>query len=196
MRPFAWIFLLLFAAPALAQDGSSSAPRTASSIAVPQGDHEVVLPLRSGGFGDHYAFPPIRDWKSLRMEFARTACLGTCPDYSVTIQGDGTVRYEGRYCVIAKGARTAYLPQKDVRALFEAFRQADFFSLRDEYNTGLMDAPGIVLSLSYDGWKKRVIDFQENASMPFEASKLPDLIDKIADTAPWVAFPDKDCPRR
>ncbi|HEY1629737.1 MAG TPA: DUF6438 domain-containing protein [Rhizomicrobium sp.] len=185
--------LLLFAPPMLAQGGF---PTAATNITMPQGDHEIVLPLRSGGFGERHAFPPIRDWKSLRIEFVRTPCYGSCPAYSVVVSGDGTVRYQGDYCVIAKGARVAHLPQKDVRALFEAFQRADFFSLRPIYDTGITDNSGVTMVLHFDQWNWSVDDRQETTGLPVEASKLPDLIDKFAGTARWVAFPDKDCRRQ
>jgi Domain of unknown function (DUF6438) len=191
MRMPVWMLLLSLVATAPADAG-----QTGPSIVMPRGDHELIVPLRSGGFGERHAFPQIRDWKSLRMEMTRTPCFGSCSAYSVTVSGDGTVHYEGDYCVIAKGARTAHLPQKDVRALFEAFQHADFFSLRGKYDTGVTDWTGVIMSLHFDKWNWTVVDMQGTTDLPPAASQLPDLIDRAANTARWVEFPDKDCPRR
>lgn len=58
-----------------------------------------------------------------------------CPDYSITLSGDGTVTYEGRSGVRTIGARTHTIAPDEFRQLLTAFLQADFFSLRDRYDS-------------------------------------------------------------
>ena len=41
----------------------------------------------------------------LRIKLERTSCFGFCPDYSVTIYGDGTFVYEGHRLVKLKANR-------------------------------------------------------------------------------------------
>lgn len=144
-------------------------------------------------FGERHAFPSIHNWNSLVIRLERTACEGWCPDYSVEIHGDGVVRYEGRHCVVAKGVRTDQLSQEKVRKLFEAFRKADFFSLRDRYSEGWVDAPGIDLRLKFDQWHWQVFDSNETLGMPGDAAALPDLIDALAGTNRWIGTPGPNC---
>jgi hypothetical protein len=144
-------------------------------------------------FGEHHTFPPIHDWNSLVMGFARTACEGWCPDYSVEIHGDGKVRYKGNHCVSVQGVRTAHLPQNQVRKMFEAFQWADFFSLKDRYSEGWVDAPGIALWIRYDQWKWQVFDANQTLGMPGDAAALPDLIDATINSNRWVGTPSQKC---
>ena len=72
-------------------------------------------------------FPQIKDWSSLHISMSRIACYGTCPIYTVDIGGDGTVRFNGVRFTTVVGEQTANIPPEAARALFEKFRQAQFF---------------------------------------------------------------------
>src|SRR5947208_1474873 len=41
--------------------------------------------------------------RDLRITLERSTCFGTCPDYKLTVTGDGTVVFEGREFVKVKG---------------------------------------------------------------------------------------------
>jgi hypothetical protein len=55
----------------------------------------------------------------VEITLRRTVCYGFCPDYTVSISGDGQVRYEGRAFVNVVGQRTASIPPEDVARLLE-----------------------------------------------------------------------------
>jgi hypothetical protein len=40
----------------------------------------------------------------------RVGCLGSCPDYKVTILGDGSVQYDGRAYVRTEGVQKKTIP--------------------------------------------------------------------------------------
>jgi hypothetical protein len=137
-------------------------------------------------------FPPIADWSSLRITLERTPCYGTCPGYSVEIAGDGTVTYIGQHFVAESGVRTAKIPQSAVRALYEAFVKAEFFWSFDEYRAPVTDLPTKLISISYDGHSKAVLDYAgERAGMPKAIAELEMAIDAAAGTAKWIRYPDK-----
>lgn len=50
-------------------------------------------------------FPYSRrgEYEDVTITLERTVCFGVCPDYVVTVHGDGTVEYEGRNFVAVKG---------------------------------------------------------------------------------------------
>ena len=47
----------------------------------------------------------------------RTACFGTCPVYTLTMNGDGTVIYEGKDFVKTKGRVEATISQDQIEQL-------------------------------------------------------------------------------
>jgi hypothetical protein len=137
-------------------------------------------------------FPPIADWNSLRISLERTPCYGTCPGYSVEIAGDGTVTYMGHHFVAEKGVRSAKIPQAAVRALFEAFVKADFFWSFDEYTAPITDLPTQVVSISFDGHSKSVLDYAgQHEGLPKAIADLEEAIDTAAGTGKWIGHEDR-----
>jgi hypothetical protein len=62
-------------------------------------------------------------------------CYGArCPVYSVSIDGGGTVTYEGVANVYVIGKRSYKISEAKVRKLVDEFYKIDFFSLKDTYN--------------------------------------------------------------
>ena len=59
-------------------------------------------------------FPEIHDWNTLRITLSRSGCYGKCPTYEVEIHGDGTVLYDGKFDVAAKGKHTAKISHASV----------------------------------------------------------------------------------
>jgi hypothetical protein len=91
------------------------------------------------------------------------------------------------------GQRYDRITQEKVKALYYAFRRADFFSLCSSYKEGTVDAPAIELTLAYDRWGKYVGDRADTEGMPLEAAKLPGMIDALTNTAHWIGHPDPKC---
>lgn len=117
----------------------------------------------------------------------RTVCFGFCPDYTVTISGDGEVRYTGRRFVNVVGERTAAIPRADVERLIARFDAIGFDQLQDAYRANVSDHPTITIVLERDGRRKVVVDYAGgNAGMPATVRELQDEIDRVAGTAQWV----------
>ena len=133
------------------------------------------------------AFPPVKNWKTVKIGLVRTFCLGECPDYSVEIDGDGTVRYLGREHVFVPGRHRTHIPPDAVRALFRKFQQSAFFSTFDEYYGGAFDTPTTSVSLSFDGHNKKLWHASGGmTNMPPEIVDLEHAIDDAANTKLWV----------
>ncbi len=78
------------------------------------------------------AFPKIKDWKSLRIKLERLGCYGPCPIYSLEVHGDGSVFYEGAGGIVfISGHHRDRISHAAVVGLVSAFREADYFSLKD-----------------------------------------------------------------
>jgi hypothetical protein len=123
----------------------------------------------------------------VEIRLSRGVCFGFCPDYTVTIRGDGGVSYEGRRFVNVVGQRTATIPREDVARLVRRFDEIGFDQLRDSYRAQVTDLPTYVVSITRDGRTKSVVDYGGvSAGMPRAVRELQDEIDRVAGTAQWV----------
>lgn len=132
-------------------------------------------------------FPEIKDWSSLRIKLKRTACFGSCPDYSVEVRGDGEVTFQGRSHVLIPGDHRGKISKQSLQELFETFRQANYFSIRDEYAAMITDNPSYTTSIEFDGHSKSVHDYVGlQVGMPEAVKNVEDAIDRLAGTAKWI----------
>jgi hypothetical protein len=123
----------------------------------------------------------------VEIRLTRTVCFGFCPDYTVTINGDGGVRYEGRRFVNAVGVRTATIPRQNVARLLARFDEIGFDSLRDAYRGQVTDLPTYTITLTRNGRSKSVVDYAGlSVGMPRAVRELQDEIDRVAGTSQWV----------
>lgn len=140
-------------------------------------------------------FADVKDRHSLRIRLERTACLGTCPSYSVEITGDGKVTYRGERFVAIQGGHHATLDQRAIDDLIAHFRDADFFSLLDNYAAAITDNPNYTVSIAYDGRTKTVNDYVGLVvGMPDAVHDLEDAIDRIAGITRWTAGDSETVP--
>lgn len=124
---------------------------------------------------------------NVEISLTRSVCFGFCPAYTVTISGDGQVRFEGRLFVNVVGEQTATIPREDVAQLLRRFDEVGFNNLRDAYRAEVSDLPTYTVSLTRNGQTKTVVDFGGvSAGMPQSIRDLQREIDRVAGTAQWV----------
>ncbi len=130
---------------------------------------------------------PVKDWNSLRIRLSRESGFCVCPAYDVEIQGNGAVRYNGRYGVTVFGERLGQTTQAELEGLVAEFLRADLAKLRSEYGHIMFDAPSYKFSLTVDGVEKiAVMDYALAGETPAAVTALEDAIDRVAHTAQWV----------
>ena len=112
----------------------------------------------------------------------RAGCLGSCPDYTVTILGNGSVEYEGRAYVRSKGIRRKTIPVSAVQTLVQRLRDEDFFHWEEKKEV-CVDFPEVDITVTLKGQRKRVL---EGCSSPGKVMALADDIDKISGAKRWV----------
>ncbi|MBI3676433.1 MAG: hypothetical protein HY243_07415 [Proteobacteria bacterium] len=160
------------------------APTDADAIAPLGPDHKVP---HHGRPPQRVSFPKIRDWDSLVITLTRTGCFGACPDYTVSIQGDGSVNYNGLRFVGTTGEQHANIARRDVKALYARFKRANFFWLYGSYHAFVTDLPTYRLSISYDGHEKVVTDYAGRMiGMPQAVAQLEATVDNVARTDKWT----------
>ena len=126
----------------------------------------------------------------VRLE--RTSCFGECPVYSVTIDAQGNVVYEGAQFVRVQGRQTDRIPAARVAAILAAAERIGFFDLRDQYRSirnpdgttsSVTDLPTTIVTITRDGTPKRVEDY---IGAPEGLKQLEREIDEAARTTRWI----------
>jgi hypothetical protein len=119
----------------------------------------------------------------IEISIRRTVCYGTCPDYEVTLRGDGTVSYTGRRHVRVSGQHTWKIDPAAVRALAREMEEAGYFELKDEYTAMVTDNPTTFTSLTIGARTKRVKDY---VAGPKKLKELAERIDEVAGVKKYV----------
>lgn len=133
------------------------------------------------------SFPESKPSTNFSIRLSRSGCFGSCPGYSVKIQGDGTISYKGTSYVSIEGEHTAHINPEAARQLLSRFRDASFFALKGEYRAGVTDNPTYSLELVVGSTKKVVTDYVGGwVGMPNSVTELEDAVDQAADSARWV----------
>ena len=112
----------------------------------------------------------------------RVGCLGECPDYIVTIFGDGSVQYEGRAYVHTEGVRKKTIPASSVQKLIKELRNEGFFQW-EEKKTVCLDFPEVHITATLKDQHKHVL---EGCNTPGPVLNLADEIDRISGARAWV----------
>ncbi|HEY1208252.1 MAG TPA: DUF6438 domain-containing protein [Terracidiphilus sp.] len=132
-------------------------------------------------------FPDVKDPSKIRIELSRSGCFGWCPSYSVSIDGNGEVIFDGGSFVSIPGEHKTHISPAAVAELLEKFRAANFLGLKDSYRGGVTDNPTYNLTLTLGETKKSIRDYVGGyAGMPSAVTELEMAVDRTADTARWV----------
>jgi len=122
----------------------------------------------------------------------RTACLGTCPVYSLEFFEDGFIRYIGTEFVQSTGERRTVIPRDAVENLVALFLKANYLAMRDSYDNCkapdgsivcLTDLPTTFSSLRFQARQKSVRDYM---CAPKRLRELEDELDRVANTQRWI----------
>jgi hypothetical protein len=121
----------------------------------------------------------------------RTACLGRCPMYAVTVLRDGSVHWEGKRFVKVVGKAVAKLTPATIAKLVDAFKRADYFALQDRYvRYDVTDHPSALTSFDDGTRKKTIAHYHGDRSAPQSLDVLEEEIDEIVGTGRWIG-PDQ-----
>ncbi len=112
------------------------------------------------------------------------------PDYSITIQGNGKIVYEGRKNVGKIGFVESNISEEEFMSLLSDFKNSDFFSLNKDFLSDSSESVNkISISLPVDdnNVKTNKISFNENAEgLPISLKFLSNKIDEIAGSSKWI----------
>lgn len=113
---------------------------------------------------------PPSDVEDATVSLQTGPCLGTCPIYSATICGNGTVHFVGREYTNVLGYDRFEISQNRVGSIVDTVYQTDYFRLRDRYSVAVTDLPSTTVTVSISGREKSVFEYG-NAG--------PDRLDRV-----------------
>lgn len=115
--------------------------------------------------------------EDFQVIFSRGGCRGRCPVYTLFVNAEGTVNYQGEGFVDNIGKFEKKIPQAKVQELMKAFEDAKYFEMADSYDEPqVMDAPRMVVECRMNGKSHKVID---RFNAPEELKTLENRIDEI-----------------
>jgi hypothetical protein len=110
-------------------------------------------------------------------------CFGSCPDYTLTVDGKGEVTFVGRHYTRVTGAATGAVDQAKIAEIVREIQRADFFSLDDDYSAQVTDNPTYTLTVQMGGRTKKVRSY---AAGPLKLYILQRRIDQIVNSRQWI----------
>ena len=142
-------------------------------------------------------FPELSD-RDFEVRFVRGRTL-TSTGYSVSIRGDGTVRYAGAprhirpgpMCCsgsVIEGEHVTRIPESEVDALVVRFRAARFFAARNGYHVRNTERPSDTITFRHGAQEKAVGEtLGPSAGMPAAVFALEQAILDTAGSARWIS---------
>ena len=130
------------------------------------GDDIQTTPLRS----------PFQEEPDTVFLIRRTACYGSCPQYTALILSDGNVIYQGKRNVDKIGQYQSKISKRRVFELDGIIQKANFYAFEDEYPTSgekIVDASNTIVFSEYQNKRKHILI---NHDAP---EKLMDLINRM-----------------
>lgn len=117
----------------------------------------------------------------------RGMCFGTCPVYSLTLSGDGTVMYHGQMYVKEIGVRNGTINASVFSGLVDQFEKAGFYRMKNGYTSyDITDMPSATLTLQEGNRTKRVEHYYGDLNAPKILTKLEDLVDQAVNVTEWT----------
>lgn len=125
--------------------------------------------------------------EDLIIRLKRTVCYGKCPAYMLTVKADGKVNFFGQDFTETKGQAESEISTDKIKRLIEAFEQAKFFELKDDYisENCATDNPTVRTTLFIND-KIKKIEHDLGCKAPQELTDLEDKIDEIVGTKKWI----------
>lgn len=127
------------------------------------------------------------------VSLERRPCFGTCPVYTVRLDGSGAVHFEGRRFVADSGASTGAVPKARVDSLLAELESGGYFEFADRYDAGApgceryaTDLPTVVTEVHLRGRAKRVEHDHGCGGAPETLDSLERRIDDVAGVKRWV----------
>jgi hypothetical protein len=124
---------------------------------------------------------------AFELSLKREACFGTCPVYTVYVNGNGAVNWTGERWVQQVGKRKSTVNTAAVARLQRAVQAANFFALKDEYlGMSVSDLSYATLEVRQGMQRKTIRYYLGDRSVPAALLNLAKQVDLELGTAAWI----------
>jgi len=124
---------------------------------------------------------------AFELSLHREACYGTCPMYTVHVNGNGAVDWTGERWVKQTGKASALIGGSAVKRLQQAVQAANFFALKNEYtDMAVSDLPYASLDIRQGRRHKTVRWYLGDPNVPPALLNLAKQADLDLGTATWI----------
>jgi hypothetical protein len=121
--------------------------------------------------------------KSLMIYFEKTACYGKCPQYKLSIAGDGKCSLLGIKNTNNIGSFEKQLSPEETKALFADFEKIQFDTLKEKYLSQATDLPFTIYKLTKNNQTRSVTSQQ---GKPECLDELNAKLSSIAIDENWI----------
>jgi hypothetical protein len=135
-----------------------------------------------------YAGDRAGDSSRAWINIERTACYGTCPQFTLRIAADGGVVYDGKRFVMRRGVAERRLRPAEVDKLRRAVDQSGFAKLETHCCDCVTktDAPSTLLDIADQNGLRSIRHYHGCASVPKSLSVLEESIISLSGAGKWI----------
>jgi hypothetical protein len=116
------------------------------------------------------------------ISMSRTPCFGKCKVYTVTVDENGSVLYEGKIFVKYKGLYQKQLGKKGVAGFFKSVEQYHIDTCQNKYESDMMDGPELNYVITYQYGQKEIVNAQIGPEFLLKISEKIDALAKVDKT--------------
>jgi len=111
-----------------------------------------------GGFIE-YDPAPIADLRFESISVSTTMCFGKCPVFKMTVNADGSARYEAIQFEEKKGVFTGTVPPENLSGMIDLLKHIPVDRLAAHYQVDWTDDQTIFVEIRYNGKVKQLSDY-------------------------------------
>ncbi|HOL40202.1 MAG TPA: DUF6438 domain-containing protein [Methanospirillum sp.] len=125
--------------------------------------------------------------RDIEITLERGMCFGTCPVYSVSLYGNGTIAWEGGRYVEVIGNMTATTDPAMIGDLYDRLIEGGFMGFADSYAfQNITDMPTATLTVRNGTVIKAVYHYHGDFTAPENLSYMENAVDRVANTSRWI----------
>ena len=126
---------------------------------------ETMKPKKEGDFPDtdyktfvpdEYKMDKVMS-EDLLFHLRKTACMGTCPVYAVSVNKDGKGNFEGIRHVKDSGNFVFQLSTSQLEKMVEKIEKLNYSKMNDFYDAPIMDVPSSIITFNHNNQKKQIL---------------------------------------
>jgi hypothetical protein len=143
----------------------------------------IVLMVSCGTTKKAATNTPADEKASIVISYYQTTGYSpTAPEYTIELYSNKQMYLDGKKNLDKTGKYMRVLSDKEFSQLVQAFVDADFFSLKDEYTAEITDLPTRYVFFAYNGQEKKIRDYY---GAPENLKALEYSIQSFLDRVGW-----------